>query len=154
MRGGSQSPAKGSWSEFIISLLFEKIARELNGNPISSHPIFSELRGSIFDNYTLLTTETIFQQDIWEKIFQQHETSIIGIQLDSFLRWDLFFLLKKLKKYSEKLDIPEYAIVIVACKLVRDITNDIFFENILSSIASRGFLNSSNKVLSKKKEKN
>jgi len=160
LSGGIKSSPKGFWAEFVFSTVLIQIAKYLGGKPITSHPMFSNLNGTIFDKYTIDVNEPLFSPDGWQTLLTPTigpngeitivNTNLIALQLDLNLRWDIFVLLKKCNDLE---NIPTYTFMIVNSKLECDISCDDFCNNILASQPENGYINATGKILNVEKKK-
>jgi len=160
LSGGIKSSPKGFWAEFVFSTVLIQIAKYLGGKPITSHPMFSNLNGTIFDKYTIDVNEPLFSPDGWQTLLTPTigpngeitivNTNLIALQLDLNLRWDIFVLLKKCCNVLE--NIPTYTFMIVNSKLECDISCDDFCNNILASQPENGYINATGKILNVEKK--
>lgn len=143
--GGPTSSIKGPWSELAFAHILLDIASELNGKPITAHPLFQQLQGTPFDHYTLCVKNLCFGPDTWYKCLKEKDTKHVLLQLDVLLRWDLCAILVPLSPATGN------ALLTMDAKLCQQISLDDFCDNILASIPSRGFITGLTQILNREK---
>jgi len=137
----TKTGSKGPWSEFVFAHILLEVADKLKGAPITSHEMFENLKGTIFENYTMVVHRICLKSDGWKSGFEKDACNYVFLQLDKNLRWDLFVCLMPLIT-----DLSP-ALMVIGAKLNIDISLDTFCDNIFSTIPVNGFMNVHGKVL-------
>jgi len=82
---------RGFPPEVLLACALLQVAKEINGQPITTHPLFVHLSNTYLNQYTLLATK--IQRDIdgmlWQDIFQRRRVDLLLLPKDS-MRPDLF----------------------------------------------------------------
>lgn len=109
---------KGYTAEVLMAVLLLQVSDQLAGRPLTSHPLFSDYKGTFLDHYTLEAKEFTREKGaLWKNFLMNKQTHLLLLP-SSWMRPDIYGLLKCIPGNSSHARFGDHVIPLtVGCKL-------------------------------------